>query len=389
MVLILSVLFCFFPIIICPLLGLGIIFSSKFKKIYSLLFALSLALIAYIWVPSDTYDLFRWHVEMQSLAFYNFQHFISYGFSQFEFLNYLIKYLISLTGDLNLVQFFVTFIGYYCIFWMISDYSKRKNIGKFSLFITLIFTCLSLYYIDFISGLWFYFAVIIFSLGIYCDYIIKTKFIHYILYVISIFLHMSTVYLLFLLIYNKLFKRKSLFFKLLIIILIFLLPGIIIPFLYNKFDIDFISKIYKLYNSYFVNGVQFAQLHNGNNLLLALCRIVPYIIIIYSFKLNLKKDNYKYYHFLIFTIVSVLLLIISATVFIRFVYFIQLIFIPLLLDFFNENKITYNKLIVLVIILIVSICLIYKQYVSIKQSNLIHNIEDNITNNIFSFRNGA
>lgn len=380
---ILFLLFCIFPILACPIFFLGIIFSKK-KKTCALFLALSLAAIAYLWKPTNVYDLYRWYLEMKTISSFNLSEMTQYAFNEIEVINCFIKYIFAQTGNYALVQAFVSFVGYFTIFWIICDYSKRNNIKRFSIFITLIFTILSLYYIDFISGLWFNLAIIIFALGVYLDYVLNTKWIHCICYICSMFIHVSIFYILILMIYTKICNKKNIYFNIIVVILLFLVPNILFTFLHNNFGGLFVNTMYKLYNSYFVNGSQFAALHNGSNIVIALLRVSVYIIIIYFMK-NTKFKNLKI--FSILCIASTLALIINASVFIRYIFFIQIICIPFLLQFFNTNNINKIKIILLSFIFIVIMILCYKQYTSIVKSGIIDDVSNNATSNILNLDN--
>lgn len=371
-----------FPIISLPFNFLIFLFTHKYKKIYAFLMAFSLASIAYVWNPGSEMDLYRWHLEVINFKSFNLHELSEYIKINLEPINYLIKYCVSKTGNVNLLQFIVVFIGYYEILWMFSDYSYRKSIKISAFLITILFVISSLQYIGFISGLWFNFAIINFALGFYLNYERNTKWIHWIFYIVAPLIHISTIFILCLLVFTKMKKRKVKLFSLIIVFIVFLMIGPILTFINSKINIQY---IYNLYESYFINGSQFAVLNNGTNLYLAICRLFICLLIVNSVKNNEEKK----YNFIIFVIVSVFAILISSTVFVRYAFFVQLISIPLIMDYFNKSVITKKICGIGIVVIIVSLLMFYRQYTSLKTSGIIPSIENNLFNNIFSLKNGA
>ena len=386
MIILSSVLTLLFPILSTIVNFLGFIMSKKHKKIYGMLTALSLATIAYTWKPASNYDLYRWHLEMKYLSHYNFQNFIKFATSNIEILNYGMKYYLALLGDKNLLQFFVTWIGYSEIFWMIADYSKDKEYPKIQFTIMVFFILISLGYIDFISGLWFNLAIINFSLGMYLYSYKKNKMIPYLFMIISALFHVSTIYLLVLFLFLKLTKNRHLIRKSVILFLIFLLVGPILNFLSNTFNVGIFNTFNKLYNSYFIHGDRFESLHGGSNLALALFRlfICVMMILMYCKNEQVKTSNYNLAVFVVFSVVP---LIAQAGIFIRFIFFIELLLIPIFLDFVKEKEMKNTKFIIFFIILIIIGLLFVKQYSALKRSNISTGINNNILHNVFNLEN--
>lgn len=377
----------FFPIIsLLPNLILFII-SNKYRKFFGFLLAFSLACIAYTWEPSNVMDLYRWHIEVRKFSYMNFNDLITHIQLNFEPINYFIKYAVSKTGDINLLQFIVSLIGYYEMFWMLSDCAIKKKVSFFSFLTVFIFVLISLQYISFISGLWFNFAIINFSVGIYLEQQKNTKHFHWIFYILSICIHISTIFLLGITIASKLTKTKIKFSKLCIVFAFFLFIGNVLSFLNTHINFEIIKYIYHLYVAYFLKGDQFGYLHNGITLYLAIARLIAClaIIIIYKNK-NLKTE---YYNLLIISCISIIAVLINAGVFTRYAFYMQLITFPLILDYINEKKLTKNKLAVIVGIILVSFVMTYPQIVSIKKSGIINNIHDNLTKSTFNLRNGG
>lgn len=376
------------------------IFSNKFKKIHGFLFALSLACVAYVWIPENKMDLYRWYQTMDIMKNYTFNDLLMLFEDGFEFFNYFIIFIINKFNNHSLLQFIVALIGYFEIFWIIADYQQTKKFNKVSIFLSTTLILLSLDFIGFISGLWFNLAIINFSLGIYLKYFKEAKILPYIFFIISIFTHISTIFIFIIYLIVIFSKSKFTFKKSIVLFIIFLLIDPIIVFLNSNINSEFIHYIYKLYNSYFINGDRFASLHNGTNMISAVSRIIfCSLVLYYSVKKSknveniIKYDN-KYTKFVLYTSISVLAILFNATVFVRFAFFVELISIPLIMDLFNnnfmENFSLKKRMVPVLIFSIFIICLMaYRQNNSIKSSNLPFYYNKNILNNIFSLDNGG
>ena len=377
----------FLPIISVFINIANFILIKKERKLYALLTAFSLGLIAYTWKPAIAYDLYRWQQEIRMFSYSDFSAVIQRVITDLEPLNYIIKYIISKTGNFNLVQFFISFIGYYEILWIIADYSKSKKINILPFTIGTIFILLSLKYIDFISGLWFNFAIINFALGIYLDYIKKTKRIHWIFYIISVLTHISTIYLFILLIINKTVRIKKNKKAIIAAFLLSMLLGPILFFLDKHVNIYIIHYISKLYNVYFINGEQFDYLHSGVNFIYAIIRLIITLIIVYFERKNIKNYNPKLVTFILLTSASTSGILFHAKVYIRFIFFIQLSAIPIFFSFLSKKN-TYFKTLIISSIVLFSVLLIRMQYNQMKSSKLLKCINYNLNKNVFNLKNG-
>ena len=376
------------PVIALPLNIIAFFAFKKHKKFIAILLATSLACIAYIWKPDSHMDLYRWHLNMKYFSKANISALIGYIKLNFEPLNYTIKFIIAKNGNYNLLQFFVSMIGYYLIFWMLSDYHKVKDISNFSFFVVTTFILMSLKYIDFISGLWFNFAIIIFALGVYLNYIKQTRYMHWLFYIIPILIHTSSIYLLIILVITKILKLKDYKKIGIITFLAAFCIGPVLTFVNNNVNISIVKFIYEMYINYFLDGQKYSSLHGGTNLVLALFRLGVCIIILLSNKKLLDNYDNRYKVFIVMCITSVIAILFDAQVYIRFVFFIQLISAPILLEYFS-GKYSNKKTIVLFVVLILIMFLVYRQYEQIQTSNIIPCIKNNIINDIFNLKNGT
>ena len=377
----------FLPILSLPLNVISFIISKKHKKIYALFTAISLAAIAYTWIPDNVYDLYRWHKEVMMFSNYSLEDLFEIIVIKYEPINYIIKYICSRLGDINLLQFIVTFLGYYGILWIISDCSKDKKIGSLYFGIISILIISSIGYINFISGLWFNFAIICFAIGVYIDYFKKSKYIRWVFYLVAICIHISTIYLLLILFITKIIKSKRYLSVVIVSFILSLFIGPILLYLNDTFNLDLIHYIYNLYETYFINANQFGNLHNGVNLYEAILKISICIIYIFITNNKLKKYNNQYLMYLSIIIPSIIALVFNAKIMIvRYSFFIILILIPMIIDYYNQKKSKKYIFLIIYICLLISF-MTYRQFNSIKKANLYDGIVINIKSNIFQLKN--
>ncbi len=366
------------------------IVSKKYKKYHGVILAFSLACTAYIWNPSAKMDLYRWHLAMDSMKNYSFKNIIELFKINFEFFNYYIIFIINKLNNNNLLQAFVSFIGYSEILWMLADYQKEKKINDFSFTLTTVLILISLDYIGFISGLWFNLAIINFALGVYLRFFKEKKYIPWFLFIFSILTHISTIFILFMFMLCNLTKKRVTIKILITVFLAFILIDPIITALNSTFNNEIIHIVYRMYFSYFINGNQFASLHNGSNIISAIARILLCIIIAYKSTKN-EGISPKYIKFILLTSTAVYAILFNATVFVRFAFFIQLASIPMIMSYFTtiDSKKQINKAkmsTILLAFLIISI-MIYRQNNSINNSNLKEDFNSNIVNSVLKLKN--
>lgn len=372
----------FFPIISVFVNFISFILLKKERKFIAILLAISIASVAYVWTPNYQMDLYRWHLEMQMFRNFSFNDLIKYVIENYEPLNYLIKYILAKIGDFSLLQFFVSFIGYLEILFIFEDYAKRENIKLFPFFISLLFILTSLQFIGFISGLWFYFAIINFFVGVYLEFIVRTKKIHWLFYLVAICLHISVLLVFIILIISKFFKKKISLLSMFWIFIAFFSIDKIIVWL-NTFDVSIFKYIYKLYTYYFLNGSQFDSINGGTNLIFGILRLaICFIIFLINRNVIIEKFGTKYFNFVAITIASISAIIFNANVFVRFVFFIQLLIFQILLIYINENNRREKIIIYMLLFLSIGVMSV-RQYNSFISSNITKNIDDNILNPIF------
>ena len=324
------------PVISSIFVMFGIMQSTKYRKVYLVCISFMLAIIAYYLEPPTNFDLYRHHQVVIELQRLDWGQIFNYALEEKEILRVLIMAIVAKIGNIDLLQFVVAFIGYSILFLIIDDYAKRFNIKKWIFILCIAYiTFVSLNYINFISGLWNYFAMIVFLLGIYMEYVLKcNKKLCYAIYLITPLIHISLLFMVILkVVFSFAYKEKLNWKTLTITAVIFIVPQLTINLLSHFSNISLVSTIIKMYDSYFVNGSQFEVLHGGVNLALALIRAA---ICIYMYT-NLKNKE-QLDKFTVLALVTTLVLIINAGVFIRYVTMTDFMAIPLFMKYFSQTK---------------------------------------------------
>ena len=384
----LFLIFCFgltfvFPIPMIPLEVIGIIFErGKTRKFFGCLLAFSLAVIAYNWVPSESMDLYRHHQQTLSMANFDFEYLGALVAKNLKPLQYLIEFIVAQTGNYNLLQFIVAFCGYFEIFWLVCDLAEMKKIKRGPFTILMIYATLTLNYIGFISGLWFYLAVINVALSIYLSHFRKTKRLHLLFLVASACLHAGMLYMLLILLAFrkiKLFKKVNLP-TMLIVIIAAMSFGVVLTLLQNLLgsEIAILDVASDKYENYFVNGAQYDSLHSGWNLITSILSILLGLFLGFWEQKRGKERDYG--SFLVYFTIYILATILSATVFVRYGFLVILLSLPLVADYWAKTFDRDKKLLLTLWILAV---IIPRFYASVHQA-MICGINDVIINNATS-----
>lgn len=360
MTIFISIIFAFIPIMGLMLSIIGYIINDNRKSniIYSFLIALFLGLIAYNFNPPKDYDLFRHHLVVENLIGKNFNYFFKYSkIVDLEQFPLLICYLVGKTKQINLLQFIIVTIGYFIIFYLLGDYKIDKKIKPLLFILLSSFTFFSFNALNFLSGLWYYLAVIIFSLAFYFDYIKeKNKIFCYVLYLLAFLLHNSMLFPLAILIIYKIFKNKLNIKILIITILIFLLPTFILEFVNSILNISVLKTIERTFNSYFFNNSQMYKFYGGKVFII---EIMKSLIILISICMQSNRKKITGINgFIILLFISMIVMLLKSIVMLRFVMLIGFLGIIPLFDTFNN--LTKNK--VFLIILIFILLIIYFSY---------------------------
>lgn len=348
-----------FPIIGIIFSFCGMIFSKKYKLLYSICASLSLATLAYLYVPTSIEDLYRHHLNVLKYTYITNKDFINILLTEIEKIRILIEYIVCKIGNVNLLQFMVTFITYMLIFNIVNK-NFNKNDSNFKYALILLFTFFSFSYMSIISNLWYMLAVSIFSLGIYKEYNESKKICAYILYILSILVHSSIIFPLGLLILFKIFKNKINIKLVLFMLILFSSIGIILNFLVVNYNNAIISELYNYYLPYFENAEFISSMHPTRLMIIYLIKLIPYFLI-YTF--NNKDDSKDIDKLSICYMYAIFILYMFSSFSVRFIPIVQLCGIDILLNCFNQMKNKkYNLVFLLIMTLIGIIWILFHIY---------------------------
>ena len=194
--------YCFISVVIINIIIIVLNIKKDNKKnIYLVIafdIALALAILSYMWIPSEEYDLYRYYSWMDNMQNLKGSKLINYLYtSRGEPLTMTYFYIISKTNNYSLLQFFPTLIVYFIIFYMIIDYVTEKKYNR-TMILIMCLLFVSLYkFILLPSGIRSTFGLTLFSLGLYLEYIKRNKKWYIkLLYILSLTIHNGTIILL-------------------------------------------------------------------------------------------------------------------------------------------------------------------------------------------------
>ena len=368
-----------------PLLSLPFILSFYFidnnKKgiVYSILIGIAIGIIAYYFIPPMNYDLYRHHLAVNRLIGIDFKTFIkNIDIFSIELLPQFINYFAARLLNHNLIQLFIVSLGYTLLSYIMYDYNKRVNCNVFIFIIMYLFIMLGLNFIYFISGLWFYIAVIIFAFAYYLEKVKNiNKIICYILYFITILFHKSLLFAILLLIIYKLFNEKINLRIIIIALLVFLLPQVILNYLSKMFNSGFLNTINNMFNSYTLRNAEMYNHYGTRVLIIEFSKILITMIFVFFERKNEKLKQINGFIFLLS--ICTLLMFSKSVVMIRFAMLIQ--FIGIIPIMSNLKKLTKNNF--LVILIMIVLMGFYTYYLNIMlQNQKFGNLNNNINKNI-------
>lgn len=372
------------PLLCLPIYIISYIFDKNKKGIiYSLLIGLALGIIAYYFVPKSGYDLIRHQKVVYELTGMSFTRFMS-SIKNFdlEFIPLLYSYIISFFGNVNLLQFFVVTIGYSIILYILYDYRKIVKIKTIPFFLISLFTMISFQHLYFISGLYFYIAIIVFGLTLYCDYIKnKNKKICMIFYILTLFMHNAMFLPFGVLIIHKILKNKFSIKSAVLIAILFLASYFILDYVNTTFNNSITNNIMKMYNNYIENENHFKIYYSGSLYYLEIFKLAFVVLAIF---LN-KKANSSLTGYIITLALMTILMMFKSTVTIRYIMLIQIVGAIPIMDAFKNNKGQIKIFLTFIIISLIGLYSIYYYSIFKDQSfgRLKYNYYNNITN-IFS-----
>ncbi len=342
--------------ILSPIIGalLSIFYlvnKTKYSVFYAMILALTFASMAYAFIPNHDIDLVRYYQICDNIAeIYRSEGIISAIFTDYFFVINFLFLIIGVTGKYSLLPFITMFIVYFIAVYMIADYSKRNNSNPLNIFISLIVLIGVLSFPAAVSNVRNVLAFSIFIFALYRDLVQGKKNIFtLILYVTPVFIHISTIVLLFIRTMSLFSKtRKKLLLQGLSIILI--VPIILVTV--SLIDISIFEKIpiisdfiLKTINYISDNTSEYA-LYNKSSTFMRMQKAfyISFTIFILFLSLFSKALRQKYYKLYTFFLLSMCLVIgtigIVLPVYMRFTYVIVLLSF---LVFLNVNNIQNIK----------------------------------------------
>lgn len=379
------------PIVSIPLNFFGIIFSrGKVRKCYGLLFALSLAIMAFVWVPNESSDLFRYYQQMQEMEGRDFGLFLGSAKEAFEPIHHLLKYMVAQTGNFALLQFIGVLLCYFGMVWLACDYAEIKKMKNFTFALSLVFMLVANGFIYYASAIWCYLAIVCMAIGLYLQFFREKKYLQYFFFILAACSHIGALYVVVIVVLFgglKIFREVRL--PLLVtVFIISLMSGAILSVIGNMLGTGSAigAAIVGMHNDYFVNGDQFKTLHEGWNLYLPFAdSIVGLVVGLWQSK---NKTLHKYSSVVTYLSVFTIATILTAGVFLRFGLLIAIVASPLLIETFEtvNNK---RVLLVLYMTIIVLSCLqAYRSCVKMEESGLTKRIDESLTDSMITIFKG-
>lgn len=359
------ILYAFFLTIVLYLGIIGFVNSKKHRILYGTIISLFLAFTAYCYIPS-TDDLYRHHQDVYSLKYLSNSELLNFFLKTTEKCEALSKIIVSKLGNINLLQFGITFLTYFLIFYLINKITKEKKYSKSSFILTSIFIIASMSYLSIISNLYFTLAIVVFCVGVYKYYKENKYILAFILLALSFFIHSSMIMCIIIFIMFLFFKNKVNIKSTVILAITIFSINIFIPLLHKTFNNNFTADMYNYYISYILDTYNISRLHSRTLMIVYYLKMLPFTLVAFNKKIiNTKLDDYTKYVLIFIIIISFL-----TTFSVRFIPIIQILGYPKIIEFLNNNNIQNKKnkviyILILLAVIAINIAYQYKQIISL------------------------
>ena len=331
-------LFVICPIMVLPFLFLGLKKDKKHKNVYLIIIAIFVALFSYNYRPKSEEDLYRHHIDTMQYEDASVEVLAKDISQKPEQLSTVYKFIISKTGNQDLLQFFTSAISFFILFYLLNEYTeKNKDVKGWRLFGIWIFVLSGFHFIVITSGIFYTLALEIFSLGVYLNYEKKRKVWGWIFYIMPMFIHTCAFLPFILILLFKLLGSKNNIKNILILVGLIMSIGFLLVVIAPNIDLPIVKELSNLYKWYFNNEEAWADMHPIPILIMYMSRLVPVCV---SYKMAHSKNGISDFSF--FMTVAIVVLYFQTTFSIRYIHIAVLCGLPLLFAAARDKK--YGRL---------------------------------------------
>lgn len=322
------------PLISFPFVIIGLRQNKKHRNIYLAIIAVFCALFSYSYQPTSVEDLYRHHIDTAQYENMSMEKFSDVVSSNSEQISIVYKYLISKTGNLNLLQFFTSAVSFFILLYLLTEYSSvEKEVRGWKLVGIWFFVLSGFHFLVITSGIFYTLALELFSLGVYMDYKKNRKLFAWILYIAPILIHTCCFLPFLVMILYKILGSRNNLRNMLLLAIAVLSIGFLMNIASSYLNIPLFSELSSLYKAYFGNEEYWSDLHSVPVLLLYLSRMLP---VFGGRVISHSRDAIS--DFAIFMAVGVLILYLQTTFSIRYIHIVVLCGLSLIFEGAKDKK---------------------------------------------------
>lgn len=383
MAIITTILFLVMPIMVIPLIMIGLIKDSKHSLVYSILMALYFGIMAYNLIPDESMDLYRYFYWMKyQYANMNLTEYMQIFWTNNKIVFTFLLFIVSHMQNYHLLPFFCIWMAYTIVFYTITDFAKTNNIKPIYTIFVLIASMSIIRFVDWCSGLAQFLAIVIVFLAIYLELIKGKKGWQYkLLYVVGLLIHSSVAILIIFRLLILLNQKKY-------------LPALIIIFIIYSMAPVLLTYVLKAFSGVPIIGELLVKAEwytiKANNIFSFPYHVVMYIFTIFylvlyacSKKYRENTINNKYCDYILIILLFTLASWRYFDIFMRFTNLNILLMNIYILWYLNRNEKVGNTFVILVIFLFIVVLI--PTNVHVIQANNFNDIFRNLDNNIFYF----
>ena len=327
-------LFVICPIMVLPFLFLGLKKDKKHKNVYLIIIAIFVALFSYNYRPKSEEDLYRHHIDTMQYEDASVEVLAKDISQKPEQLSTVYKFIISKTGNQDLLQFFTSAMSFFILFYLLNEYTeKNKDVKGWKLFGIWIFVLAGFHFIVITSGIFYTLALEVFSLGVYLDYEKKRKVWGWTFYIMPMFIHTCAFLPFILILLFKILGSKNNIKNILILVGLIMSIGFLLMVIAPNIDLPIVKELSNLYKWYFNNEEVWADMHSIPILIMYMSRLLP---VIFGRLLSNKRESIG--DFAIFMTIAIVVLYFQTTFSIRYIHIAVLCGLPLIFEAAKNKK---------------------------------------------------
>ena len=335
--------------------------SYKQIKLYLISYLICLAIMGFMFIPSNAHDLYRLYIDMHKFDGLSWISFMQKVFTSIRYTRDFLYFVVVKLGNDRFLAMFASIIYYSIVFYIIYDYSKTNKVSSRAISKTLFLYMIAGQFGDVVAGIRSFCAFALCALCIYRElYKNKSLISDIIFYILAIGMHSVSIPIILVRMIFLIFQKESKIYKKIINVIIFL----IILIIGLKYGDIIIQEAFNKGSNYINTGESVSWLFWNKIGSWIILSIILFIIYNLKKKKQINKNTVQNYKkiTIFFIIFELIFAFIEDNIFYRFSTLTFTLFLPFVIDYYNmlpthkyKHTILYNDLILYALMLLLII----------------------------------